>query len=301
MSQRREVRPGVMGALALRFAPRFAARCAALTAALLVAACASPPPDTLDFAKPVVLLGEVHDNAAQLALRLRAFEDWLAQGARPALLMEQFDRERQPDIDRLRAQRPPADADALIAAASPQRDGWNWAFYEPFVVLALRYDLPIVAANVSREDARVVMREGLAAHGFDAAVPADIDAALTRDVLDSHCGMLDEATARRMARAQVARDQFMATTVEAHASRGVLLLAGNGHVRADVGVPRWLSPGTRARSESIGVLEQGSDPESAFDRVVFTPVQSREDPCAAMRGPVPAAAPSTPGAAAGLR
>lgn len=275
---------------------------AALTCASLAAACAiPPPPDKLAFVQPVVLLGEVHDNAAQHALRLRAFEGWLAQGARPALLMEQFDRERQPDIDRMRAQRPLPDAEALIAAASPRRDGWNWAFYEPFVALALRYDLPIVAANVSREEARVVMREGLAARGFDAAVPDDIDAALSRDVLDSHCGMLDEATARRMARAQVARDQFMAKSVEAHAYRGVVLLAGNGHVRADVGVPRWLTPATRARSESIGVLEVGSDPENAFDRVVFTPVHKRDDPCAAMRPPAPASPPSTPGSAAGLR
>ncbi len=251
------------------------------------------------FAQPVVLLGEVHDNAAQHALRLRAFEDWLARGARPALLMEQFDRERQGDIDRLRAQRPPPDADALIAAATASRDGWNWAFYKPFVALALRYDLPIVAANVSRDDARAVIREGLAARGFDAAVPADIESAIAREVLDSHCGMLDEATARRMTRAQVARDQFMARAVEGHAEQGVVLLAGNGHVRIDLGVPRWLSPGTRSRSEAIGLLEFESreDADGRFDRVVFTAPQAREDPCAAMRRPPAAAS----GANSGLR
>jgi hypothetical protein len=46
--------------------------------------------------RPWCLLGEVHDNAAQHALRLRAFEALLATGARPALAMEQFDRNRQP-------------------------------------------------------------------------------------------------------------------------------------------------------------------------------------------------------------
>jgi uncharacterized iron-regulated protein len=207
--------------------------------------------------------------------------------------MEQFDRERQGDIDRLRAQRPPADADALIAAATTPRDGWNWAFYKPFVALALQYGLPIVAANVSRDDARAVIREGLAARGFDAAVPADIEDAIAQEVLDSHCGMLDEPTARRMTRAQVARDQFMAQAVEAHAERGVVLLAGNGHVRTDIGVPRWLSPDTRSRSEAIGVLESRDDAEGQFDRVVFTAPQPREDPCAAMRRP-PAAASGVP-------
>ncbi len=261
--------------------------------ATMLTACAAPlpsPPKTatppeLIFRQPIVLLGEVHDNAAQHALRLAAFRDWLASGARPALLMEQFDRERQADIDQLRAQQAPPSAEALIAAASPDKSGWNWAYYRPFVELALQHGLPIVAANVSRNDARGVMRDGLAAQGFDAQVPADISAPIARTVLDSHCGLLQAPMAARMALAQVARDQFMARQVEAHAGRGVLLLAGNGHVRVDVGVPRWLPAALRVRSEAIGVLEAGgSDDPMAYDRVVFTPAQARPDPCEAMRG-----------------
>ena len=73
--------------------------------------------------------------------------------------------------------------------------------------------------------------------------------------------------------------------VERNAQRGVLLLAGNGHVRTDVGAPRWLSAATRARSEAVGVLEDG-DPTTAFDRLVFTPAQPRPDPCDAFRAAV---------------
>ncbi len=269
-----------------------------LCGAILLSACAAAPtsgstpasPATasttpaLAFRQPIVLLGEVHDNAAQHALRLAAFRQWLASGARPALLMEQFDRDRQADIDRLRAQQPPPSADAVIDAATPGRSGWNWTFYRPFVELALQHGLPIVAANVGRQEARSIIRDGLAAQGFDAAVPADISAPITATVLDSHCGLLQAPMAARMALAQVARDQFMARQVQAHAERGVLLLAGNGHVRTDVGVPRWLPAEVRARSEAIGLLEAGSgeDPK-AYDRVVFTPAQARPDPCAAMR------------------
>jgi hypothetical protein len=50
--------------------------------------------------RPVVLLGEVHDNAAQHATRAAALRRLLAGGARPAIAFEQFDRERQADIDR---------------------------------------------------------------------------------------------------------------------------------------------------------------------------------------------------------
>jgi len=252
-----------------------------LAAALALSACAIRPPQP-----PIVLLGEVHDNAAQQALRLQAFQDLLAGGARPALLMEQLDRERQPDIDRLRAAPTPPTADALIAAAGGA-PGWNWAFYRPFVQLALDHGLPIVAANVSRADSRRVMSLGLADSGFSPQVPADILVAHAGDIEASHCGMLDAATARRMADAQVARDQFMARLVDRYAERGVVLLAGNGHVRRDVGVPRWLADATRSRSRSIGYLEAG-DPSApgAFDRVVTTPEQPRADPCEAMRKPV---------------
>jgi uncharacterized iron-regulated protein len=259
-----------------------ARRVALLCAVAGLLGCAQAPRPALRFEQPVVLLGEVHDNAAQHALRLRAVEDWLASGARPALVMEQFDSERQDLIDRLRAASPPPDADALIAAAGGS--GWHWPFYRPYVALALRYRLPIVAANVSRDEARRVMSEGLQATGFDPAVPPDLLELQAKSIEAGHCGMLDEPTARRMALAQVARDQAMARAIEANASRGVLLLAGNGHVRVDAGVPRWLSASTRARSQAIGLLEDGGAGDGGrFDRVLHTPAQSRADPCAPLR------------------
>ena len=247
------------------------------------AGCSTAPVEPLRLTKPVVLLGEVHDNVAQHALRLEAFEALLATGARPALAMEQFDRDKQPAIDRLLAQTPRPDADALIAAGQGA-SGWLWAQYRPFVALALQHGLPIVAANVGREETRKIIREGLAANGFDAAVPPAVLQRQAEGIEASHCGMLDKPMAQRMAQAQVARDQFMAQVVHAHAERGVVLLAGNGHVRTDLGVPLWLSPAVRARSEAIGVLERG-DTGTAYDRRVFTAVQERPDPCEAMRAP----------------
>jgi uncharacterized iron-regulated protein len=252
----------------------------AVAGAALLAGCAKLPLELpLKLERPIVLLGEVHDNAAQHAIRLRAFEAWLARGMRPALLMEQFDRDQQPRIDALRKDQPGADADRLIAAAGGSA-GWDWSHYRPFIALALRHGLPIVAANVSRADARRVIQDGLGAHGFDAAVPADILAGHADAIAAAHCGQIDAATAQRMAQAQVARDQFMARQVDAYAARGVVLLAGNGHVRTDLGVPRWLSPPTRARSESIGLLEPEDPDPQAYDRVVVTPAQTRADPCA---------------------
>ncbi len=237
---------------------------------------AAPP----QLTQPVVLLGEVHDNAAQHALRLQAFRALLARGARPVLALEQIDRERQGALDALLARQPRPNAGEVVRAVGGA--GWDWAFYTPFVALALEYRLPIVAANVSRDDARRVMNEGLAATGFDAAVPDALLAAQAEDIQASHCGTLDAAAARRMALAQIARDQYMAQVLERYAPHGVVLLAGDGHVRTDIGAPHWLDAATRARSESIGFVEAGDD-DAPYDRRIVTAAQPRPDPCAAMR------------------
>ena len=236
--------------------------------------------------RPLVLLGEVHDNAAQHALRAQALRALLDGGARPALLMEQFDREQQGAIDRVLA-RPGASVDEVIAAGAPDAaalQGWDWALYRPYLALALQHRLPIVAANVSRADTRRVVQNGLPALGFEAAVPTDIDTAQAQAIVASHCGMLDAVQAQRMVGAQVARDQFMARLLEANAAQGAWLLAGNGHVRTDIGVPRWLSAATRARSVAIGLLEPGDASAPAFDLALTTAAQPRPDPCEGMRG-----------------
>jgi len=202
------------------------------------------------------------------------------------LLMEQFDRERQGDLDRALAQ-PGVSADAVIAAAAPSPrpgQGWRWPLYRPYIALAIEYRLTIVAANVSRADTRRVVGEGLQALGFDPNVPADIADAQASEIIDSHCSQLDAADAQRLVAAQVARDQFMARMIERVAPRAAVLLAGNGHVRSDIGVPRWLTPATRRRSVAIGLLEVGASADGMhFDVVLRTPEQPRADPCEAMR------------------
>ena len=62
---------------------------------------------------------------------------------------------------------------------------------------------------------------------------------------------------------------------------GVVLLAGNGHVRHDIGVPRWLGT-VENRVFAIGYLEitDDSTPLTVFDAMVRTAVAERADPCA---------------------
>jgi uncharacterized iron-regulated protein len=245
--------------------------------------------------RPLCLLGEVHDHAQQHALRLAAFQALLRSGARPALLLEMIDRGRQPQLLALRglvADALPAPMASQPAQALAERivqsalgRGWHAPFYRPFIAEALTAGLPIDAVNVGREEARRVMREGLAAHGWQPQVPQAALAGLAGLIEASHCGMVDTAMARRMALAQVARDQSMAQALVAHGARGAVLLAGNGHVRRDWGAPLWLPPAWQARAFSIGLLEPGDASGAAFDRVLRTPAQERADPCAGLARP----------------
>jgi uncharacterized iron-regulated protein len=241
----------------------------------------------------VVMLGEVHDNSQQHQLKLEMLHRAFAAGWRPAIAMEQFDREHQSNIDRARRERP-SDAQHVIDLAVPpgkQVGGsWNWGFYRPFVALALEYDVPLIAANLSNADTARIVRGGFAAVfddasiamlGLDRPVAADWQAAQEREIDAGHCHALPPAMWPRMARAQFARDAVMAHTLRQHANGGIVLLAGNGHVRRDHGVPRWLGIDQR-RVFSVAFLENDDDatPVSAFDAVVRTGVAKRNDPCA---------------------
>lgn len=193
--------------------------------------------------------------------------------------MEQFDREQQERLDAMRAQ-PGVSAEHIVQALGAS--GWDWRLYTPVIALALQYELPLVAVNLSRAEARRVMQHGLAASGFDDVVPPAVASEQAAIIEASHCGMLDAATARSMALAQIARDQFMARQIVRWRERGVVLLAGNGHVRRDISVPRWLPDGLGVRVLAW-VEEGGGDAAQAFDEATPVPAAPRGDPCAALR------------------
>ncbi len=241
------------------------------------------------------LLGEVHDNSVQHALRAAALRRLVEAGARPAIAFEQFDRDRQADIDRLRREQP-GDVDALIALGAPN---WVWKNYRPFLQLAVDFGLPIVAANLSRADAVKITTQGWGAL-FGAAAQSDLGldrlptafvAAHEDAVGRGHCDLLPPDSLPAMARAQMARDIVLAQSLRPHLARGVVLLTGNGHVRKDIGVPFWLNADERQDVVAIALLEL--DPtisETAsealnqhYDAIFKTAAAERPDPCEALR------------------
>ena len=272
---------------------------AVLTAPQAATSASVPPtPEALAAAmgtRRIVLLGEVHDNGAQHALRLDALRRLVDTGARPAIAFEQLDRDRQAEIDRLRRDRP-GDVDALVALGPRS---WEWKHYRPFLQLAVDHGLPIVAANLSRADAIKVSTQGWSAV-FDAAdqaalgldrLPADFVAAHEDAVTLGHCNLLPAESVAALARAQIARDITLARALRPYSAGGVVLLTGNGHARKDIGVHFWLTAEERRDLVSISLLEadrsEGSDAAGEwrrqYDAVIETVAATRPDPCEALR------------------
>jgi uncharacterized iron-regulated protein len=242
----------------------------------------------------IYLLGEVHDNPKAHAQRFRFIEQLLAKGFKPVVAMEQFDRDKQEALDRAMASC--KDADCVIEEAGGA--GWAWDFYKPVIDTALKRRLRIVAANVSSPDAMKIAREGLAAvispqtlHDFKLDLPLD-NALFSKhkEAIDmGHCHMLPASAFKGMVNAQVARDMWMAKTIHENASHGVILLAGNSHVRKDIGVHHWLASDERKRTQAIAYTEDEGDAGDSelFDRIIRVEPFERDDPCKAFTRATP--------------
>ena len=240
----------------------------------------------------IALLGEVHDNATLHWLRTDALLQAFQQGWRPAVVMEQFDTDRQADLDRARRERP-RDVSYLIEQASGTRSGWTWSNYEAVLALVLQHGLELHAGNLSREQAARVVREDHAAVfstaqrrelGLDIEPDTAWRQAQEREIDAGHCGALPPNMLPAMARAQFARDAVMANVIRRHAAAGAVLLAGNGHVRRDIGVPRWLRAIAPACLLSVGYVENDQPVDAErYDAVVSAAAAPRTDPCAAFQ------------------
>lgn len=243
----------------------------------------------------IALLGEVHDNAELHRLRTAVLRRALRAGWRPAVVMEQFDVDRQTDIDRARSERP-GDAAHLIKLAGATR-GWDWRHYEPMLALVLEHKLPLHAGNLPRAVASRLVRETAptvfgaeraAELGLDRAADPAWQAAQEHQIDQGHCRALPPTLLPGMARGQLARDAVMAEQLQRHAAHGAVLLAGNGHVRRDLGVPRWLDAARKNDVLVVGFIEAGEaqpSAASAFDAVLVAAPAPRADPCASFKPP----------------
>jgi uncharacterized iron-regulated protein len=254
------------------------------------------------------LLGEIHDDPKHHAIRARLVAEIAARGVRPAVVFEQFDLDH--DAALVEAQRHGLDAEALADAGRLDRMAWSWPLHEPIVAAALGAHLPIRAGNLSRREIAVLTASPGGAKPHEWAWSARLRAAtltnaqeraLRDDIVQGHCNMLPANVVPRLVEGERMRDAAIAQAlVDAATADGAILIAGDGHVRANLGVPVYLHapglPGADAQSISVGFVEAEAhelgDADArarliaehpGFDYLVVTPPIARPDPCAEFR------------------
>lgn len=258
-----------------------------------------------------VLLGEVHDNPEHHAARAALLRALLADGRPTTVLFEMMGRQHDAAIAQALAARRRGDgavpgtsddavralADAVATAGALDRGGWGWPLHRPLVEAAAGQGADIRGANLESTEARAAVREGLA------GLPPDVRDALAADrrwseaqqrvmlqlIDDGHCNQLPERLHAPMVLAQRARDAAMAMAMQRAltdrpGSRAVLI-AGNGHVRRDVGVPHHLAAlGVSEAAVAAAAWLEPGQPGVGFDFIAVTSAPAgRPDPCEAFR------------------
>jgi uncharacterized iron-regulated protein len=283
-------------------------------------ACASAPIEQLRQAIKahlekggLILLGEMHDNGAQHALRadlLRAVIADLAEDKNqrpPALVFEHIRTDQASALEK-RAAPTSESAHDLLERLDWKNSGWPSAeLFLPIFEVAVAESLPILPGHPTRAEVRDVSRRGLAAlpadtvsHlGLDKPLPEALASALLDELEASHCGLMPRTAFTNMAIAQRYRDAHLAAALLEAANKhgSAILFAGNGHVRTDRGVP-WdlarmaperkvlsvlLSEVRDDRTDAAAYLMRDPSGKPAADFVVLTPRADRPDPCETMR------------------
>lgn len=250
-----------------------------------------------DAAADFVLIGERHDNRDHHRLQAGLVEALQREAEKPrAVAFEMIGTDRQLVVVEHLA-RHPGDVAGLGATVGWEASGWpDWALYAPSARAALAHGAQIVAAGLDEaatatafdRGARSLRTSFVRRTGLDRELPAPLSGDLQDELHAAHCGHASPQVLRGMYEVQRARDAMMADRLAAASgAAGGILIAGNGHVRNDRGVPWYLTRlEPKARILSIGLLEVHDDlrrppPDLPYDYVWFTSrVDDDGDPCA---------------------
>ncbi len=265
----------------------------------------------------IVLLGEVHDNPEHHAVRGEILwprlDPRVANGnLRPAAVFEHIRATQQAQVDAFyrkaaRSHRVWRASD-LLRVLKWDETGWPDAeAFHPLFDAALRAKLPIYPGNAARDRMRALVRgdqtgisqEELTLLKTAQAMPEALVRALAVELEGSHCGVMPASAFGPMSLAQRYTDAHMAESLAKAAQKhgGAFLLAGNGHVRTDRGVPwhlRQMAPARKIVAVMLLEVEAGKDDAGGYaprtpdghwaaDYVLFTPQHVRPDPCEKMR------------------
>lgn len=237
-------------------------------------------------ASDALLLGEQHDAPEHQRWEADSVR-WLAERGRLAALVIEM-AEAGTGTDGLP---PDANAAQVYAALRWNEAAWPWERYRAVVMAAVAAGVPVRGGNLPRSRMRAAMQD----EALDRHLPPAALALQRNAIEEGHCGLLPADRVMPMVRIQLARDASMAQVVQQARQEGrtVLLAAGWGHVRRDLGVPTWLPANFNAKVAIAQAGKARAAIESEANYIHPTPALAPRDHCAELRarppGRVPAA------------
>jgi uncharacterized iron-regulated protein len=222
-----------------------------------------------------LLIGEQHDAAEHQQIEQQVVAHLAGRGLLAALAIEMA------DAGASTAKLQPTATEQQVQNALNWNDkGWPWAAYGPAVMTAVRAGVPVLGANLPISE----MRGSMGDAKLDTQLPGPALKAQQQLIRIGHCNLLPESQITPMTRVQIAKDRAMAKTIEDLALPGkvVVLLAGNGHVNRQLGVPQHLPATLHAKAVHLRAGD-ATDKDSAFDSTWPTPLLAEKDYCGGLR------------------
>jgi uncharacterized iron-regulated protein len=205
---------------------------------MALASCAPLVPQPLP---DILILGEQHDAPAHQRLHREVVQALAARGELAGVALEMAEQGHST------AGLPRDASEAQVEAALAWRDaGWPWLPYAPAIMAAVRAGVPVVGANLTRDQLKQAGTDA----GLDALVSRATLQTQIDDVREGHCGLLPEAQLLPLARTQIARDRAFAQTVARLVApkKAAVLITGGRHAAPDAGVPLYLPASLRTAS-----------------------------------------------------
>lgn len=257
-----------------------------------------------------VLLGENHDNPDHHILQAWMIEEIASSGRKPDVVFEMIPRRLAHEANSYDLQKDPQLEDFAKRLEWEKRGWYSWEIYKPVGLATAQYGLRMLAGNISRKKVLGLYRNKTALStdeqnrfAIDQPFSHAHQSSLNEELIASHCGMIGKKALPAMTRIQRAKDGSMADALlNARSQDGAILIAGNGHVRKDRGVPLVLRKSSQTNTArikeivSIGLIEvrenildpkqyelQNPEGEILYDIVIFTPKADITDHCVAMR------------------
>ena len=236
----------------------------------------------------ILLLGETHTNPdhhlGQASL--------ISQLVNPAIVLEMLAVEAWPDQAKTWS-----NLSELQSQWEQAAKLWQWDLYQPILELAVERELPVLAANLTKQQRTEYAKDSVCSIQRDGkeiefcdTISAEQKQIIEQLILDAHCGYLQAENLPPLVNTQIAKDaSFALSLVQSTEKNPAVLIAGAVHVRNDIGVPVYLrSLGKESMSIAfIAVDPERDQPEQYFDHALgrqfdyalFTPSERNIDPC----------------------